>query len=122
MKCPNCGKQNPEGAIYCVDCREHIKKALSRGLNGADFNMTSETTRLDAQVSNAINIRRVTLVAILAVIVTVGTTLVTLISSVFVTDRSDAVTLLKIWLGFAVLITIVGVFAIIFNKRLTQPN
>jgi len=107
-RCAACGKLIGHEVLICPYC-----DAVGE---------IDEMTQLDAQVSNAINIRRMTIVVILAVIVTVGTTLVALINSVFVTDLSDELVLLKMWLAFAVLIMIVGVLVIIFNKRLTRPS
>ena len=84
--------------------------------------MAQDQDQLDAQVSNAINFRRITIAAILAVVVTVGTALVSLINTVFVTEHANELLLLKLWAGFAVLIMVVGLGVIVFSKRLTKPG
>lgn len=71
-------------------------------------------------MSSAINIRRIALVLILAVFLSVGSTLIGLAISVFFPDVSGAKTILTMWLVFAVLVTIVGLYIIIFKKRLTK--
>jgi hypothetical protein len=72
-------------------------------------------------VSTAINIRRIALVLILAVFLTIGSTLVGLVISVsFAGDIHDAKNFLNIWLVIAVLVLMGGLYAILFDKHLTK--
>jgi hypothetical protein len=73
-----------------------------------------------AQVSVAVNTRRIALVLILGVIVVIGSLLVDLAISVFFTDPSSAEIFLIVWLACAVLIMIAGLYVIIYGKRLTK--
>ena len=127
-KCAACGKLIDRDVLICPYCddRRELELQLARTRDIPELQTaaceTDATIQLNAQVSNAINIRRMTLVVILAVVVSVGTTLVGLIHAVFVTDQSKYLELLKTWVAFAVLIMMVGVCVIIFNKRLTRPG
>jgi hypothetical protein len=76
--------------------------------------------RQDAQVSTAVNIRRIALVLILGVVLMIGSTLFGLWISVFFTDPSDAKTITIVWLASATLIMIVGLYIIVFRKRLSK--
>jgi len=78
------------------------------------------TVQPKAQLSVAINTRRIALALILAVFLIVGSELVGLAISVFYIDRSSAQGLLMGWLLFAALVMIVGLYTILFKKRLTR--
>ena len=127
-ECAACGRLIDAEVLICPYCDDDLalKLQLAR-MHAPSERRTSahesDAPQLnDAQVSNAINIRRITIVIILAVVVTVGTTLVDMINLVFVEDSSDSLALLKTWVGFAVLIMVIGVLVIVFNKRLTRPG
>jgi hypothetical protein len=85
----------------------------------AEREAASTKDQKDVQVSVAINIRRIALVLILIVILSIGSTLVGLAISVFFPDMSSAKAILTVWLVFAVLVMIVGLYIIIYKKRLT---
>ena len=127
-KCAACGKLLDAEVLicpYCEDDRElklQLSKTSDRPESQTTVRKTDAMQQIEVQTSNAINIRRLTIIAILAVIVTVGTTLVTLINLTFVDDASNRLTLLKLWLAFAVFIMTVGLLVITFNKRLTKPS
>lgn len=127
-ECAACGKLIDAEVLicpYCEDDRE-LKLQLSGTSDRPESQVAARKTDtvrpIEVQISNAVNIRRLTIIAILAVVVTVGTTLVTLVNSTFVDDASDRFTFLKLWIAFAVFIMVVGLFVIVFNKRLTKPS
>jgi hypothetical protein len=82
---------------------------------------TDATVQLKAQVSVAINTRRIALVLILVTFLAIGSTLVGLAILVFYPgDIYDARNIFNIWLAIAVLVMIGGFYAILFDKRLTK--
>jgi len=111
--CPACGKS--------LTVKEKIVDLWKPPAGEADA-----AVQLKAQVSVAVNTRRIALVLILAVVVSVGSALVSLMVSVFFTDlngysdMSGARALLSAWLLFAVVIMVFGLYFIIFNKRLSS--
>ena len=82
--------------------------------------LASRKEQEDAQISVAINIRRIALLLILGVILSLGSTLIGLAISVFFADISSAKAILALWLVVAVLIMIVGLYIIVYKKRLTR--
>ena len=115
MKCRNCGVDNPGEAVVCRKCGANLPTVHWRQ---DVVEETNATVQLNAQVSVAINTRRIALVLILAVILSIGSTLVGL--AISITDVSSAQTLLGVWLVVAVLVMIVGLHTILFKKRLTK--
>ena len=136
MKCVNCG--------YEYFSEETLKRGIcpacgrSLTVTDATYNpkfselqlrkMNPEANaelQLKAEVSTAINVRRIALAVILAVVVIVGSYLVSLIVSVFYPDYSDQSTaggILIAWLVAAGLIMVVGLYVIIFQKSLTRET
>lgn len=125
-ECAACGKLIDAEVLICPYCEDDCELKLQLSKVGSmnepptAVRKTENAQQIEVQISNAINIRRITIIAILGVVVTVGTTLVTLINSTFVDNAPDRLYFLKLWLGFAVFISLVGLYVIIFNKRLTR--
>jgi hypothetical protein len=115
MKCRNCGVDNPDGAVSCMKCGANLPTVHWQRDVATE---TDATVQLNAQVSVAINTRRIALVLILAVILSIGSTLIGLAISII--DVPSARTLLGAWLVIAVLVMIVGLYIIIFKKRFTK--
>jgi len=130
MKCVNCGYEfyetPQEGG--CPACGKSLTvRDLETGerLPTVHWSQATEremdaTVQPKAQLSVAINTRRIALALILAVFLIVGSELVGLAISVFYIDRSSAQGLLMGWLLFAALVMIVGLYTILFKKRLTR--
>jgi len=137
MKCVNCGyeffSQETLQRGVCPACGESL--TVKNEANHATrptvhwpqaSGETDETVKLNAQVSIAINTRRIALVLILAVVLSVGSALVSLMIPVFFIDEYNttninaARALLDAWLLIATLITIFGLYSILFKKRLTR--
>jgi DNA-directed RNA polymerase subunit RPC12/RpoP len=133
MKCVNCGyeffgKDTLERG-GCPACGKSLTvKGPTVDLPQVAEAKKDEPTQLDAQVATAINTRRIALALILAVVVSVGSALVSLMVSVFFIDSygysdiTGARVLLSVWLLFAIVIMVFGLYFIIFNKRLTRPG
>jgi hypothetical protein len=130
MKCVNCGyeffQQETLQSGFCPACGKSL--TVNNEANRAKLptvhwtqaaGETDATVQLNAQVSSAINIRRIALILILAVFLSIGSTLIGLAISVFFPDMSGAKAILTMWLVFAVLVMIVGLYIIIYQKRLT---
>jgi len=109
--CPYCG------ADYRPDLQPHTVH-----WPGDVAGETDATVQLRAQVSTAINTRRIALVLILAIILSVGSALVSLMISVSLIEPSSAIDFLKLWVVTAVFIMIVGLYYIIFDKQLSRLN
>ena len=137
MKCVNCGyeyfSQETLKGGTCLACGRSLTvrdEAYNQGAGASGARKpsgeTSAEVQLGAQVSSAINVRRIALVLILAMILSVGSVLLSLVISVFLTDEyggvdvSAARILLGCWLFLAAIITIVGLYYIIFDKRLSK--
>jgi DNA-directed RNA polymerase subunit RPC12/RpoP len=111
--CPACGK-----SLTVKDKTVDIWKPPAGG--------TDAIVQLRAQVSVAVNTRRIALVLILAVVLSVGTALVSLMASIYFTDENNITNinavhaLLSAWLLFAAVIMIAGLYYIVFNKRFTK--
>lgn len=90
--------------------------------SGSPRKETDETVRLHAQVSNAVNLRRIALVVVLGVVLIVGTTLITLVTTADLIDRSGELTLLRAWVILAMSILVGGALIIIYDKHLTRRN
>ena len=115
MKCPNCGTENSESVIRCVDCGEHLKKR-------ADVHKTSAPTQLDAQISNAINIRRLAIAVVLGVFLIAGTALVTLMITTLDMDLAEKRSLVEAWSVIAGLAMVFGGAIFVFSKHPTRPS
>jgi len=84
--------------------------------------VTASVSQLDTQVSNAVNIRRITIAVILGVFLTAGTTMMILLTGLDILTRSGEQTLLQVWVFLAMSILFVGMLVIIFDKHLTKRN
>lgn len=110
--CMCCGKAIDWRALICPYC-------------GADYRpyqrpaaVTGAREQLEAQVSVATNTRRIALVLILAVFLTVGTTLVTLAISVFYPGNvQGARSVLSTWIVLAVSVMLGGFYVILSDWR-----
>ncbi len=79
-------------------------------------------TQAISQLSNAINLRRLAIMAVVAVVVFLGTALLPLIYVGFDLSSSAYQGLLKIWVVAAALMIIVGLLTVVSSKRPTKPS
>jgi len=108
-----CGQELPRGA--------HPENEKTASRISRESPEDAGVSLLKAQISTAINTRRIALVLILAVFVSIISTLFGLWISVFEPDNSTAKAMITIWLVTALLVMIGGLFFIISSKRLTRP-
>jgi len=125
--CKNCGRlietgtSTPGPCPYCgADYQADLPPPTDHWLEDA-VGETGATVQLEAQVSTAVNTRRIALSLILAIFLSIGTALVFLAIAVFYPgDVHDARNLLTIWIAVAVFVMTGGSFLILFDSRLTR--
>jgi hypothetical protein len=126
MECPKCGMKNPEHVAFCGKCGQELPlRPLvldEPPLNRVEKETPVETgpTTLQAQVSIAINTRRIALVLILTVLLSIFSTLLGLWISIFEPDTGTTKTIFTIWLILASIIMMGGLTYVILTKRLTR--
>ena len=131
MKCPSCGADNPDHVIFCGQCGTKVREVNPKRT------FTEESTKRKEEpeshvnenaimnlslVSIAINMRRIFIVFGLMVILTVGTSMVSLWISIGDYDTESAVSTLKLWVALAVIILIAGLIYAITQKRLSRAS
>ena len=135
MKCKSCGADNPDYSVYCGTCAAELSPKATEGRTETDHEPASASTwqpgpetadrnrAEDALVAIAINVRRLFLVALLSIFITMVASLVTSTMTIMVLRddyASSAANAMMIALSVVVTVTmIVGVVYIIARKRLT---
>ena len=131
MKCPSCGAENPDYVIFCEQCSAKIrgvdpKRIFSK--ESAKQREEPETRGNENAIMNlslvaiAINVRRIFIVFALMVILSIGTSLVSLWISISDFNPESAESILKTWLAIAVIIAIAGLLYAIVEKRLSRVS
>lgn len=129
-RCAACGRLVDWDALtcpYCEDDRElrlqlaqtHDPPELANEPR-TDTREIASSVQREALVSVAINVRRIALILILGVTVSVGSVLVSMMSSVASIDRLTYLNLVKAWLVLAVGAMLVGLLYIVRNNRLSK--
>jgi hypothetical protein len=127
-RCVACGRLIDAEVLICPYCedRSELRLQLARTQEtpelqiDAEAGETYETVQLNAQVSVAVNTRRIALTLILALAVLGGTSLVVMMTPLFITSPLDARNLLKGWSIVAVIAMVAGLSVIMFEKRFTR--
>jgi predicted RNA-binding Zn-ribbon protein involved in translation (DUF1610 family) len=131
MKCVNCDyeffSQETLKKGVCPACGKSLTvEETTVELPQTATGETDAKVQLNAQVSVAINTRRIALVLILGVVLSVGTALVGVMASIILSEGSDtthvntAIGLLSAWVLIAAAIMIFGLYNIVYNKRFTR--
>ncbi|OGS55504.1 MAG: hypothetical protein A3K60_06875 [Euryarchaeota archaeon RBG_19FT_COMBO_56_21] len=131
MKCPSCGAENADYVIFCGQCATQIRKPDPSRAVFKEWTKQSEqleTPRNTNVVTDlsliaiAVNVRRIFILIGLGIILTIGTSLISLWISISDYDVESAQSLLRTWLLLATAILIAGLLYAIFQKRLTRAS
>ena len=131
MKCPSCGAENPDYVIFCGQCATKVRDVDPNRIfsdDSAKHGGELEKQRNENTVTSlsliaiAINVRRIFIVFALMVILSIGTSLVSLWISIRDYDIDSARSTLTIWLALAVIIMIAGLMYAIGQKRLSRAS
>jgi hypothetical protein len=136
VKCSKCGKENAEYLFYCGDCGAELARppTVEREVVAHETPATQSMhakpeaeagdQTIDALVAIAVNVRRIFLVLLLSIVVTLfgGSLSMSLTILMINDDLSNSTTnaVVGLWLSIMVVLLIVGVFYIIKNKTVTR--
>ncbi len=137
MKCPNCGSEFYEPrAGACPSCGkpltggpgsgssrsadDMVRERVDRIWGQAPTGETDTAVQIAAQISVAVNTRRIALVLILFVALTILTNMIALAINVFNLDPTGARILFGAWLLVSLLTLAYGLYFIVYRKGLTR--
>ena len=141
MKCLRCGKENADHLFYCGECSAELPRpgkpppgvepwrppspppATQTVQSKTEVQVAAEAP--DPLVAIAINVRRIFLVLLLTMVVSIFGSSITYIAMILLTRDGDisAVTAVAfVWLGLMICLMIAGVIYIVTSKRVTLPR
>lgn len=132
IKCPNCGAENPDYGFYCGKCAHELPRALGASRHepqplsrpNTQGIWDSKAPQPDALVAIAINVRRVVVLMMLGVFLTLGGVLVSWWSSYFWTtgnmNPSDVRAVVATWGAISAIVIAFGLYYVVYRKRITQ--
>ena len=132
VKCPNCGAENPDYGSYCGRCGWELPR-VPGALRSEHAEQTQTVTKRiwesnspppDALVAIAINVRRIFVILVLTLFLTLGTYLVSWWISYFwesnYQNPSDLRAVFTLWAAVSALVIAYGLYYAIFKKRVTK--
>jgi hypothetical protein len=131
VKCPNCGAENPDYGLYCGRCAKELSR-VPGAMRSDPVEQTQTTAQgiwgppppADALLSIAINVRRIFVIMMLGLFLTLGTYLVSWWISYFWGDNfqnpSDLRIVFALWAAVSALVIAFGLHYAIFKKGITK--
>jgi hypothetical protein len=131
VKCPSCGAENPDYGFYCGRCAKELPRVPGVSRSEPAEQIQPITQRIwesppppDAMVAIAINVRRIFVILVLTLFLTLGTYLVSWWISYFWENNyqnpSDLRAVFAIWAAVSALVIAFGLYYAIFKKRVTK--
>lgn len=131
VKCPNCGAENPDYGYYCGRCAKELPR-VPGAMRSEPVEQTQTTAQgiwgpappADALLSIAINVRRIFVIMMLGLFLTLGSILVSWWTSYFWSinnmNLSDLRAVIAVWGAVSALVIGFGLYYVVFKKRVTK--
>jgi hypothetical protein len=131
VKCPNCGAENPDYGLYCGRCAKELSR-VPGAMRSDPVEQTQTTAQgiwgppppADALLSIAINVRRIFVIMMLGLFLTLGSILVSWWTSYFWSinnmNLSDLRAVIAVWGAVSALVIGFGLYYVVFKKRVTK--
>ena len=133
LKCTNCGAENPDHAFYCGKCAKELRgipstppseRADPQHVDHAIWDATSGSPP-DPLIAVAINVRRIVVILMLGLFLTLGSILVSWWTSYFYsnydTDIGAVRAIVSVWGAISAIVIGFGLYYVVFRKKITRP-
>jgi hypothetical protein len=133
VKCPSCGAENPDYGFYCGRCAKELPRVLGASRYEPDEQTRTATQSIwesnppptDALVAIAINVRRIFVIMMLGLFLTLGSILISWWTSYFWANNdnpnpADLRAVIAVWGIVSALVIALGLYYVVEKKGVTK--